>query len=95
MMGRYHIPEAQTVIRGSLRYAGFPEFIKVLVDIGFLSEEQQNFLKEPIAWKDATAKILGSSGTSSDDLLWAISSKTTFQNTEEKNQIIAGLKWRK
>jgi saccharopine dehydrogenase (NADP+, L-glutamate forming) len=95
MVFRYHIPEAQTVIRGSLRYAGFPEFIKVLVDIGFLSEEPQSFLKERIAWKDATAKIIGSSGTSNDDLLWAISSKTTFKNTEEKNQIVAGLKWRK
>ncbi|OXV10124.1 hypothetical protein Egran_02112 [Elaphomyces granulatus] len=52
---RYNIPEAQTVIRGSLRYAGFPELIKVLVDIDFLSEEEQNFLTEPIAWKEATA----------------------------------------
>jgi saccharopine dehydrogenase (NADP+, L-glutamate forming) len=45
------------VICGSLRYASFPEFIKVLVDIDFLSEEEQNFLKEPIAWKEATKKI--------------------------------------
>merc|ERR1711939_895292 len=36
---RYNIPEAQTVIRGTLRYQGFPEFVKVLVDIGFLSDE--------------------------------------------------------
>lgn len=83
------------MIRGSLRYAGFPEFIKVLIDIGFLSEEERNFLKEPIAWKDATAKILGSLSTSINDLLLAISSKTTFKNSNEKNQIVAGLKWRK
>jgi saccharopine dehydrogenase (NADP+, L-glutamate forming) len=71
------------------------EFVKVLVDIGFLGEEEQNFLKEPIAWKEATRKILGASSSSENDLLWAISSKTTFKNTDEKNRLVAGLKWRK
>ena len=71
------------------------KFVKVLVDIGFLSEEEQNFLKEPIAWKEATRKILGASSSSENDLLWAISSKTTFKNTYEKNRLLAGLKWRK
>jgi saccharopine dehydrogenase (NADP+, L-glutamate forming) len=52
-------------------------------------------LKEPIAWKEATKKILGASSSSENDLLWAISSKTTFKNTEEKNRLVAGLKWRK
>lgn len=83
------------MIRGSLRYTGFPEFIKVLVDIGFFNEKKQDFLNEAIPWKDATAKILSSSSTSIDDLLQVISSKTTFRNTNEKNQIVAGLKWRK
>ncbi|KAL9045113.1 MAG: hypothetical protein Q9214_001807, partial [Letrouitia sp. 1 TL-2023] len=66
---RYNIPEAQTVIRGTLRYAGFPELIKILFDIGFLSEEEQNFLKEPIAWKEATKKILGATSSSENDLV--------------------------
>ena len=83
------------MVRGSLRYAGFPEFVKVLVDIGFLSEEEQNFLKEPIAWKEATKQILGASSPSENDLLSAISSKTTFKNTDEQNRLVAGLKWRK
>ena len=83
------------MIRGSLRYAGFPEFVKVLVDIGFLSEEEQNFLKEPIPWREATMKILGASSPSENDLLVAISSKTAFKNTDEKNRLLIGLKWRK
>ena len=83
------------MIRGSLRYAGFPEFIKVLVDIGFLGEEEQSFLKEPIAWKEATKQIIGASSSNEDDLLWSISSKTTFKNTDQKNRLVAGLKWRK
>ncbi|EXJ88957.1 saccharopine dehydrogenase [NADP+, L-glutamate-forming] [Capronia epimyces CBS 606.96] len=90
---RYNIPEAQTVKRGTIRYAGFPEFVKVLVDIGFLRDEEQDFLKEPITWKEATKKILGATSSSENDLLWAISSKTTFKNTAEKKQLVAGLKW--
>jgi len=79
----------------TLRYQGFPEFVKVLVDIGFLSEEEQNFLKEPIAWKEATQRILGASSSTEKDLLSMISSKTVFKNTDEHNRLIAGLKWRK
>jgi saccharopine dehydrogenase (NADP+, L-glutamate forming) len=41
---RYNIPECQTIIRGTLRYQGFPEYIKCLVDIGFLSEDPKDFL---------------------------------------------------
>jgi saccharopine dehydrogenase (NADP+, L-glutamate forming) len=42
---RYNIPEAQTIIRGTLRYQGFPEFVRCLVDMGFLSEEEKDFLR--------------------------------------------------
>ena len=42
---RYNIPEAQAVIHGILRYQGLPEFLHVLVDLGFLSEEIYDFLK--------------------------------------------------
>jgi saccharopine dehydrogenase (NADP+, L-glutamate forming) len=52
-------------------------------------------LKEPIAWKKATQKILNASSSSEKDLLWAISSKTTFKDNEEKKQLMAGLKWGK
>ncbi|KAJ9411632.1 hypothetical protein DTO045G8_539 [Paecilomyces variotii] len=90
---RYQIPEAETIIRGTLRYQGFPEFVKVLVDIGFLSDEEQSFLKEPIAWKEATQKILGATSSTEKDLLWAISSKTAFKDNDEKDRIVTGLKW--
>lgn len=82
-------------MRGTLRYAGFPEFIKVLVDVGFLREEEQSFLKEPIAWKEATKRLLGASPSSESDLVRAISSKTVFKNTDDQNRLVAGLKWRK
>ena len=93
---KYAIPEAETIIRGTLRYAGFPEFIRVLVDMGFLSQETHDFLKtssEPMTWKDATGKILKSSSSSEQDLTWAISSKTSFKDTDEKHRILEGLRW--
>jgi saccharopine dehydrogenase (NADP+, L-glutamate forming) len=90
---RYNIPEAQTIIRGTLRYQGFPEFVRVLVDMGFLSDEPQDFLKEPISWKEATQKILTATSSTEQDLKWAISSKAKFKDTEEKERIINGLRW--
>ena len=78
---RYAIPEADTIIRGTLRYGGFPEFVKVIVDIGYLSDAEIEVLKDDknITWKELTAKLLGSSSNGYDDLVWAISSKTQFK----------------
>jgi saccharopine dehydrogenase (NADP+, L-glutamate forming) len=58
---RYGIPEAQTVERGTLRYRGFPEFVRVLVDLGFLSEEPKPFLDAaapPLSWRETLQKLL-------------------------------------
>ena len=66
------------------------------MDIGFLSEEPMECLaassngKSP-TWAETTAKILGASSTSEHDLQWAISSKTKFHDTDEKNRILKGL----
>ncbi|KAI9677539.1 MAG: Saccharopine dehydrogenase [NADP(+), L-glutamate-forming] [Caeruleum heppii] len=93
---RYNMPEAQTIIRGTLRYQGFPEFVRVLVDIGFLSEKQEDFLKpssQPISWKQATQKVLSASSNKESDLVWAISSKTKFKDNAEKDRVVNGLRW--
>ena len=93
---RYNIPEAQTVIRGTLRYQGFPEFVRVLVDIGFLSDDEKDCLKPsalPITWAEATQQIVGATSKHESDLTWAISSKTKFNDTAEKDRILSGLKW--
>lgn len=44
----YSIPEASTIIRGTLRYAGFPEFIRALVDLGFLSQTRMTSSPPPL-----------------------------------------------
>lgn len=90
---KYDIPEAQTVIRGTLRYQGFPEMIKVLVDTGFLSDEANPVFDKPIAWKDATKALLGATSASEQDLQWAVASKTAFPSNEERNRLLAGLRW--
>lgn len=93
---RYDIPEAQTLIRGTLRYQGFPEFVRVLVDIGFLSEEMHDFLQpsdKPVPWSEATKRILKASSAKEPDLTWAMSSKTKFMDNAEKDRILAGLRW--
>jgi saccharopine dehydrogenase (NADP+, L-glutamate forming) len=43
---RYNIPECKNLIRGTLRYQGFPKFVKVLVKLGFLNDAAVDFLAE-------------------------------------------------
>ncbi|KOS18860.1 Saccharopine dehydrogenase [Escovopsis weberi] len=90
---RYNIPEAQTVIRGTLRYGGFPEFIKVLVDIGFFTDEEQSYCKEPREWKEVVQHVLGASSSDEKDLIAAIEAKTAFKDNAQKEHILAGMRW--
>jgi saccharopine dehydrogenase (NADP+, L-glutamate forming) len=90
---RYNIPEAETIIRGTLRYQGFPEFVRVLVDAGFLSDAPLPSLSKPIPWAQATADILGLSTTSEETLTAKIVSKTSFSSPQDQARIVAGLKW--
>jgi saccharopine dehydrogenase-like NADP-dependent oxidoreductase len=58
----YNIPEAETVIRGTLRYQGFPEFIAALVKCGWLDGEEKTWLKEEgLTWGEATKRATGAS----------------------------------
>lgn len=55
----YNIPEAETVVRGTLRYQGFPAFIKALVDMGWLDGNEKAWLKEGLTWAQVTAHAMG------------------------------------
>ncbi|KAF2012614.1 Saccharopine dehydrogenase [Aaosphaeria arxii CBS 175.79] len=90
---RYNIPEAQTIVRGTLRYQGFPEYIKALVDIGFLSDAENAALKEKRTWKSATAKIVGAESDKASDIEWAISSRHKFKDNDDKQRILDGFRW--
>ncbi len=93
---RYKIPEAETVVRGTLRYAGFPEFVKCLVEIKMLDDAPLSFLDGKageITWAKAMQNILGSEDDSEQALRRAITKKATFNSIEEEERILAGLKW--
>ncbi len=91
----YNIPEAETVIRGTLRYQGFPEFILALVKLGFLDETAKDFLAygTKASWAEVTAKMVGASSTSESDIIAAIKSKVSFSSAQEEETIIRGLRW--
>jgi spermidine synthase / saccharopine dehydrogenase (NADP+, L-glutamate-forming) len=64
---KYKIPEADTVVRGTLRYQGFPQFIKALVNLGFLDAQEKDYLKKGtsgLKWADVTAKAIGAKDSS-------------------------------
>lgn len=67
--------------------------IQTLVNVGFLKEDVKEFLKSPIPWKEAFKQLLGAESSSEKDLQAAVSSKTEFASTEEKNHVMAGLRW--
>lgn len=55
----YNIPEAETVVRGTLRYQGFPAFIKTLVQLGWLDASEKDWLKEGLTWAQVMQKAIG------------------------------------
>ncbi|KAG8409172.1 saccharopine dehydrogenase (NADP+, L-glutamate-forming) [Metarhizium acridum] len=90
---RYNIPEAQTIIRGTLRYAGFPQFIRCLVQVGFLEETPIKALESPITWKEATQAVLGTASSDPKELEAAIIAKAEFDSPEDRDRILSGLRW--
>lgn len=60
----YNIPEAETCVRGTLRYQGFPEFIKALVDLGYLDATEKDWLNDSLTWAEVTQKSIGASSAS-------------------------------
>ncbi|CCD27460.1 saccharopine dehydrogenase (NADP+, L-glutamate-forming) NDAI_0K02690 [Naumovozyma dairenensis CBS 421] len=89
----YHIPEAETVIRGTLRYQGFPEFVKALVDIGMLKDDASEIFNKPNVWNEALREYLGAKSSSREDLIANIDSKTNWKTSEDRERILSGFAW--
>ncbi|KZO97422.1 hypothetical protein CALVIDRAFT_545260 [Calocera viscosa TUFC12733] len=92
----YHIPEAQTVIRGTLRYQGFPQFIKALVECGFLDQSDKDYLANsaaPMPWCEVTMRALGAKDPSEASLIKQLSAACEFETEIEKQRIISGFRW--
>ena len=60
----YQIPEADTVVRGSLRYEGNPAFIKAFADAGWLDATEQEWLNTGLTWAQIAQRVTGATDTS-------------------------------
>ena len=60
----YRIPEADTVVRGTLRYQGFPEFVKALRALGWMDLEKKEWLKEGLTWAEVFKHTIGAKDAS-------------------------------
>lgn len=92
---RYGIPEAHTILRGTLRYKGNPSFIKALADIGFLNDDAQDWLQKDspdISWLGLSAKLLGVDATKDAVIAKAVE-KAGLEGSPNKTRIVSGLKW--
>ncbi|KAF2646982.1 Saccharopine dehydrogenase [Lophiostoma macrostomum CBS 122681] len=83
----YGIPEAHTVIRGSLRYEGNPGFVQALANLGWLEQEKKEWLKEGMTWAEIQQKAIGAS------LITRIKELARFPSAAESERIISGMKW--
>jgi saccharopine dehydrogenase (NADP+, L-glutamate forming) len=58
----YGIPEAKTVVRGSLRYEGNPGFVDALGKLGWLDPGEKEWLREGMTWVEIWREMLGVEG---------------------------------
>ncbi|ESK84188.1 saccharopine dehydrogenase [Moniliophthora roreri MCA 2997] len=84
--------EGETVIRGTLRYQGFPAFVKVLVDLGWLDTTPKEWLSNDLSWIQVISRVLGVDPVESV-VLDKIISVANFPSDSEKERIVSGLRW--
>jgi saccharopine dehydrogenase (NADP+, L-glutamate forming) len=58
----YGIPEAKTVVRGSLRYRGNPAFVDALGKVRWLDPREKEWLREGMTWVEIVREMLGVEG---------------------------------
>ena len=93
--GWYGIPEATDVVRYTLRYQGFPQFVEVLVKIGWLDAEEKVWVKEGggLTWAQAMQKILDAPDAEESTLVKSVKERCVFPDEAEETRIISGLRW--
>ncbi|KAF9069486.1 spermidine synthase [Rhodocollybia butyracea] len=85
--------EGETCVRSNLRYQGFPEFIKALVQVGWLNGEGQEWLKQGLTWVQVLSKMLNAEGADEATLISKLKSTCAFPNESEQSRIISGFRW--
>lgn len=59
----YNIPEAHTVIRGSLRYNGNPTFVQALANLGWLEQDPKEWLRDGMSRAEIQQKAISASNS--------------------------------
>ncbi|KAI9293025.1 saccharopine dehydrogenase [Neoconidiobolus thromboides FSU 785] len=93
---RYSIPEAETVVRGSLRYSVFPPFVQALVDLGLLDDSPKPFLdQQQCSWMTIVSTLLNLNPANEEELQKSIISHCKLEAYEPsvKEHILKGMKW--
>ncbi|EKJ70702.1 hypothetical protein FPSE_09212 [Fusarium pseudograminearum CS3096] len=89
----YRIPEAQTVIRGSLRYEGNPALVKALIELGWLDTTTKTWLRDGMSWAEIQQKATGAASDTEADLMARVDELCTFSSPDQRGKVLAGLKW--
>lgn len=95
LRAKYRIPEAKTIKRGNLRYTGFPEVIRCLVELGFMSAAPKDYLSEEdeLVWADITRQAIGAESAREGSLSDRIASVCSCSSDEERDQVMECLRW--
>ncbi|KAF5241900.1 hypothetical protein FAUST_3594 [Fusarium austroamericanum] len=88
----YRIPEAQTVIRGSLRYEGSPALVKALIELGWLDTAPKNWLQNGMSWAEIQQKATGAASDTEADLMARVDELCTFSSPDQRGKVLAGTK---
>ncbi|KAK8064512.1 hypothetical protein PG994_007150 [Apiospora phragmitis] len=89
----YRIPEAQTVIRGSLRYEGNPALVKALIDLGWLNPAAQDWLVSGKTWAQIQQKATGATTDSEQDLIAKVDEVCNFPDRTTRAAVLDGIRW--
>ncbi|OAL55038.1 saccharopine dehydrogenase [Pyrenochaeta sp. DS3sAY3a] len=91
----YNIPEASTIIRGTLRYKENPIMISTLMKLGWLDASEQGWLRAEVSltWAKVTQHLLGADDSDEDTLVNMIKQRIRFRSDEQGEQVIHGLRW--
>ncbi|KAL7414562.1 saccharopine dehydrogenase [Mrakia frigida] len=91
----YGIPEAETCVRGTLRYQGFPQVVAALVEMGFLNDEEVAYVKkggDALTWAEVMAKAIGAKEPTEDSIIATLLSLKSFQPAELGSLLISKLR---
>jgi len=89
----YGIPEAHTVIRGSLRYEGNPALVKALIDLGWIDPERKPWLEDGLTWAQIQQRLTGADSPAEAALVAKIDLLCSFSSSDEREKIMSGLRW--